>query len=34
MLGKLVIIDKFQLFEIPDPLHIVVDLQGVRVERD
>jgi hypothetical protein len=34
MLGKLVIIDEFQLFEIPDPLHIVVDLQGVRVERD
>jgi hypothetical protein len=34
MLGKLVVIDEFQLFEIPDPLHIVVNLQGMRVERD
>ena len=34
MLSKLVIIDEFKFFEIPDPLHIVVHLQGVCVKRD
>ena len=34
MLGKLVIIDEFQFFEVPDPLHIVVHLQSMRVKRD
>jgi urease accessory protein UreE len=34
MLGKLVIIDKFEFFEVSNPLHIVVYLQSMRVKRD
>ena len=34
MLNKLVIIDEFKFFEVPDRLHIVVHLQSMRVKRD